>query len=94
VRAKKRGTGGRRRFLACHLRDFRQLACGRPNTAHRALSRECAMLILKLGFAALALLGLHETLLHYGDRMGANVITGAVAFLILLIIGLTKESFV
>jgi hypothetical protein len=52
------------------------------------------MLILKLGFAALALLGLHETLLHYGDRMGANVITGAVAFLILLIIGLTKESFV
>jgi hypothetical protein len=51
------------------------------------------MLILKLGFAAVVLLGLHEFLLHHGERMGANIMTGAVAFLILLIIGLTRESF-
>jgi hypothetical protein len=52
-----------------------------------------AMLILKFGFASVGLLGLHEFLLHHGDRIGANIITGAVAFLILLIIGLTRESF-
>jgi hypothetical protein len=52
------------------------------------------MLILKLGFAVMGLLGLHEVLLHHGDEVSADIITGAAAFLILLVIGLTRESFV
>jgi hypothetical protein len=52
------------------------------------------MVILKLGFAALFLFALHEFLLQHGTPMGAHVITGALAFIIVVVIGLTKESFI
>ncbi len=52
------------------------------------------MTILKLGFAAFFLFALHQFLMTRGDPMGAHVITGAMAFLIAVVIGLTKESFI
>jgi hypothetical protein len=52
------------------------------------------MLILKLGFAAMFLYALHEFLLSHGTPMGAHVITGALAFIIAIVVGLTKESFI
>ncbi|MFI5014050.1 MAG: hypothetical protein ACHQAY_17060 [Hyphomicrobiales bacterium] len=52
------------------------------------------MIILKLCFAAIFLFALHQFLLGHGSPMGAHVITGAMAFLIAVVIGLTKESFV
>jgi len=52
------------------------------------------MTILKLGFAALFLFLLHRFLSAHGGPTGADVITGAMAFLIVIIIGITKESFI
>jgi hypothetical protein len=52
------------------------------------------MIILKLGFAALFLYALHEFLRQHGSPTGAHVITGALAFIIAIVIGLTKESFI
>ena len=52
------------------------------------------MIILKLGFAGLFLFALHQFLLEHGGPAGAHVITGAIAFLIVLILGLTRESLV
>jgi hypothetical protein len=52
------------------------------------------MIILKLAFTGLALWGLHEFLLTHGTPFGAHVITGAAAFLLAVIVGVTRESFV
>jgi hypothetical protein len=52
------------------------------------------MIILKLGFAAFFLFALHQFLEIHGGPMGAHVITGALAFVIAIVIGLTKESFI
>jgi len=52
------------------------------------------MVILKLCFAAIFLFGLHQFLLGHGTPTGAHVITGAMAFLLMVVIGLTKESLV
>ncbi|SDR49983.1 hypothetical protein SAMN05444161_4757 [Rhizobiales bacterium GAS191] len=52
------------------------------------------MTILKLVCTGLALWGLHQFLLAHGTPMGAHVITGAAGFLLAVIIGLSKESFV
>ena len=52
------------------------------------------MTILKLGFAAFFLFALHQFLEANGGPMGAHVITGAMAFVIVVVIGLTKESFI
>jgi len=60
----------------------------------KALNRDRAMIILKLGFAGLFLFALHQFLLEHGGPAGAHVITGAIAFLIVLILGLTRESLV
>jgi hypothetical protein len=52
------------------------------------------MIILKLGFVGFFLFALHQFLLEHGSPMGAHVITGAMAFILAVIIGLTKESFI
>jgi hypothetical protein len=53
-----------------------------------------AMIILKLSFAAFFLFALHQFVEAHGGPMGAHVITGAMAFLIAVVIGLSKESFI
>jgi hypothetical protein len=50
--------------------------------------------ILKLLAAGIALLGLHSFLAAHGTPAGAHIITGAAAFLLAIIIGVTRESFV
>ena len=52
------------------------------------------MIILKLCFAAIFLFALHQFLLQQGGPTGAHIITGAMAFLLAVVIGLTKESFI
>jgi hypothetical protein len=52
------------------------------------------MTILKLSCVVAVLFVFHEVLCAFGTRMGADVLTGAAAFLVVVIIGLTTESFV
>jgi hypothetical protein len=80
--------------LASPLRHPPQDERNAPTRHGKALKRDQAMVILKLGFAALFLYALHEFLLQHGTPTGAHVITGTLAFLIIIVIGLTKESFI
>jgi hypothetical protein len=65
-----------------------------PKAARKVQERGRGMTILKLGFAAFFLFALHQFLEANGGPMGAHVITGALAFVIVVVIGLTKESFI
>jgi hypothetical protein len=50
--------------------------------------------ILKLLVAGITLFGLHGFLAAHGTPAGAHIITGAAAFLLAIIVGVTRESFV
>jgi hypothetical protein len=52
------------------------------------------MFVLQAGVAAIFLFALHQFLLGHGNPMGADVITGAMAFLLVIVVGLTKDKLV